>query len=206
MNKEKKADFKKFKNRLFILRYLGTAVLTVFLLVGSWTVLYGVFDSRHSLTAPLPAAADADVSVLQKKLAELGFYGGEASGAYDTPTSEAVRRYQLYLGLEGTGKADGATLAALEAEPDAGYGYDEHDIYLLARLINAEADDGTWLDMVSVGAEALRRISDPAYPETLAGVIFERGAYKCVDDGSIWAQPSERAVRAARDAMRGMLG
>jgi N-acetylmuramoyl-L-alanine amidase len=192
------------RSRFFIADLLY-AVLAMACIIAVYSALFGVFNGRISdisgnTAAPLSAA---DPSYIQERLSRLGFYDGVVTGVYDTATSEAVRRYQLYLGLDGSGKTDTVTLEALTVEPDNTYS--EYDVYLLARLIYAENAGGSWFDMLKTGAEAVRRINSGAHPVTLAGVIFEHGAYASAYDGRIWNVPTDKTIRAARDALRGML-
>ena len=51
---------------------------------------------------------------LQARLRQLGFYAGEVDGDYGERTELAVWGFQMQQGITATGKADDATLAALE--------------------------------------------------------------------------------------------
>lgn len=180
------------------------AVLSVIFIVTLYSSVYNVLFNKISGTADnLTSSGTADPAYIQEQLIKFGFYAGEITGRYDTETSEAVRRFQLYLGFEGSGRVDEATAEALSA--GAYDAFSEYDVYLLARLIQAESDSDDWFEMITIGAEAVRRLGSTEHPDTLAGVIFEYGAYDSAADGSIWNEPSDKAVRAARDAMRGML-
>jgi peptidoglycan hydrolase-like protein with peptidoglycan-binding domain len=67
------------------------------------------------LVALLPVSLRADETVLatQKKLANLGFYKGEADGQTGSQTSAAIRRYQIAENLKVTGELNRQTLAQL---------------------------------------------------------------------------------------------
>jgi N-acetylmuramoyl-L-alanine amidase len=191
-------------SRFFIADFIYS-VLAMTCIIAVYSAVFSLFNSGISgvsgnTAAPLSAS---DPAYIQERLSRLGFYEGGITGIYDMATSEAVRRYQLYLGLDGSGKADTVTLEALTREPDSTYS--EYDVYLLAQLIDAENAGGSWFDMLNTGAEAVRRIGSAAHPVTLAGVIFEHGAYASAYNGRIWNDPSDKAIRAARDALRGML-
>jgi N-acetylmuramoyl-L-alanine amidase len=75
---------------------------------------------------------------------------------------------------------------------------------LLARVISAEARGEPYIGQVAVGAVILNRISHPSFPHTLAGVIYQPGAFSCLTDGGINAAVADSAFRAARDAINGM--
>jgi len=62
---------------------------------------------------PLSLRADETVLATQKKLAQLGFYKGEADGQAGSQTSAAVRRYQIAENLKVTGELNRQTLEQL---------------------------------------------------------------------------------------------
>lgn len=62
---------------------------------------------------PLSLHADDTVLATQKKLAQLGFYKGEADGQTGSQTSAAIRRYQIAENLKVTGELNRQTLQQL---------------------------------------------------------------------------------------------
>ena len=62
---------------------------------------------------PVTLRADETVLATQKKLAQLGFYKGEADGQTGSQTSAAIRRYQIAENLKVTGELNRQTLAQL---------------------------------------------------------------------------------------------
>ena len=79
------------------------------------------------------------------------------------------------------------------------------DIQLLARAINGEARGEDYEVQVAVGAVILNRVKHPDFPNTIAGVIYEPGAFTAVSDGQINhpIDESSTVYKAARDAMNG---
>lgn len=79
------------------------------------------------------------------------------------------------------------------------------DIQLMARAINGEARGEPYEGQVAVGAVILNRVKDSKFPNTIAGVIYEKGAFTAVSDGQINTPISEGSTvyKAARDAMNG---
>ena len=59
-----------------------------------------------------------DVRSVQLRLTELGYYTGTTTAVYDTTTMAAVRRFQLYNGLDADGVAGSKTFAVLYAHRD----------------------------------------------------------------------------------------
>ncbi len=83
------------------------------------------------------------------------------------------------------------------------HGTDQSNINLLARIIHGEARGEPYTGMVAVGAVVLNRVDSPQFPSTIAGVIYQPGAFDAVSDGQINLTPSSEAYNAARDAMNG---
>ena len=83
-------------------------------------------------------------------------------------------------------------------------GYSSADFELLARTISAEARGETYLGQVAVGAVILNRIEHPSFPDTLSGVVYQRGAFSCLDDGQFYEPVADSAYSAARDAINGL--
>ena len=79
------------------------------------------------------------------------------------------------------------------------------DIQLLARAINGEARGEPYEGQVAVGAVILNRVKSSSFPNTIAGVIYQPGAFTAVSDGQINEYISEDSTvyKAARDAMNG---
>lgn len=79
------------------------------------------------------------------------------------------------------------------------------DIQLMARAINGEARGEPYEGQVAVGAVILNRVKDSRFPNTIAGVIYQSGAFTAVSDGQINAPISEGSTvyKAAQDAKNG---
>lgn len=84
-------------------------------------------------------------------------------------------------------------------------GGETSDIQLLARAINGEARGEGYEGQVAVGAVILNRVKHPDFPNTIAGVIYEPGAFTAVSDGQINHPIDETSTvyKAAQDAMNG---
>ncbi len=76
---------------------------------------------------------------------------------------------------------------------------------LLARLINGEARGETYEGQVAVGAVVLNRVKSPKFPNTISGVIYQKGQFSCVTDGQ-FNKPIDKestVYKAAKEAMSG---
>ena len=88
------------------------------------------------------------VTEIQTRLKNWGYYDGAVDGVYGSRTESAVRWFQRQNGLSADGQAGPQTLAALGLPTgESGAPQDSGgDVYLLARLISAEASpmSGRW--------------------------------------------------------------
>ncbi len=150
-------------------------------------------------------ASGETVKKIQRRLSDWGYYSGAVDGIYGSGTEAAVKKFQKKNGLTPDGVAGPATLAAIGLPSGSGgsSGGGSSDVNLLARLISAEARGEPYSGQVAVGAVVLNRIEHPSFPNTLSGVIYQRGAFSCLDDGQFDQPVAESAYRAARDALNG---
>lgn len=79
------------------------------------------------------------------------------------------------------------------------------DVQLLARAINGEARGESYEGQVAVGAVILNRVKHSSFPNTIAGVIYQSGAFTAVSDGQINVPIAENSTvyKAAQDAING---
>ena len=79
----------------------------------------------------------------------------------------------------------------------------DSNLNLLSRLVYAEARGESYKGQVAVAAVVLNRVSNPNFPNTIAGVIYQSGAFDVVKDGQINLTPNSTAKKAAQDALNG---
>ncbi len=148
------------------------------------------------------------VRTIQDKLKRWGYYDGEVDGVFGSQTRAAVVKFQRKNGLAADGVVGANTLRALGmsvsgSSSGSGTTSGEHDVALLARVISAEARGEPYEGQVAVGAVILNRIQHPSFPSTLAGVVYQPGAFTCMVDGQIDQPVAESARRAAQEALNG---
>ena len=78
-----------------------------------------------------------------------------------------------------------------------------NDQYLLARIISAEARGEPYNGQVAVGAVVLNRVKHPSFPNTISGVVYQKGAFTAIVDGQFNEPIADSAFKAAKDAMNG---
>ena len=152
-----------------------------------------------------------EVKDMQQELKNWGYYEGKVDGIFDSNTFASVLRYQRTYGLNANGIADENTLLTMGlghiVETGQAYAATKQasNEQLLARAINGEARGEPFEGQVAVGAVILNRVKNSKFPKTIAGVIYQPGAFTAVADGQIDVpiDPKSTVVKAARDALAG---
>ena len=147
------------------------------------------------------------VRTIQTKLKNWGYYTGAVDGIYGSATTEAVRYFQRTNGLTADGVVGPATLKALGMSSGSGSespsSAQSSEVELLARVISAEARGEPYSGQVAVGAVILNRVEHPSFPSTIAGVVYQPGAFTCMVDGQFNEPVAQSAVQAAQEALGG---
>ena len=148
----------------------------------------------------------AQVTLIQQKLKQYGYFSGTVHGIFGQDTYNAVTYFQRKNGLTADGVVGKSTAAALGISLTgsvAAAGYNESETYLLGRLVHGEARGEPYVGKVAVAAVVLNRVKSPSFPNTISGVVYQSGAFDAVSDGQIYLTPDEDSLRAARDALNG---
>lgn len=159
------------------------------------------FDRQETLSKI--GSSGKEVSAIQEALRDRGLFEADITGYYGTQTQAAVKKFQKQKGLSVDGIAGPATLSALGVSVGTVPKATEANVNLLARIISAEARGEPYTGQVAVGAVVLNRVQHPSFPDTIAGVIYQKGAFTAVDDGQFWENVADSAYNAARDALNG---
>lgn len=167
-------------------------------------LLIAVLSAVSAVAYSAYGSRGEEVREIQTRLAALGYYGGTIDGIYGTGTKNAVKRFQQDRNLTVDGIAGDKTLSALNiSDNDFSDGYSSADYNLLARIISAESRGESYVGQVAVGAVILNRIEHPSFPDTVAGVVYQPGAFSCLYDGQFDEPVADSAYSAARDALNG---
>ncbi|MBQ2664145.1 MAG: spore cortex-lytic enzyme [Clostridia bacterium] len=150
-----------------------------------------------------------EVTNIQTRLKQWGYYTGSVDGVYGQKTADAVKSFQRSNGLTADGIAGAATLEKIglptggSSSGGSSQGSSSRDVQLLAQAINGEARGESYTGQVAVGAVILNRVRHSSFPNTIAGVIYQPGAFTAVSDGQINLTPQTSCYNAARDALNG---
>lgn len=189
------------KRKIFVI--IAAALALVLIL--SFTLQAALGDRTLSRRASGP-----EVREMQVRLKQLGYVVGPVDGKYGRKTEQAVRLFQKEHGIRVDGIAGAATISLLKKLTGAStnhggkpVGVSSNDLNLLARAVNGEARGEPFEGQVAVAAVLLNRLKDSRFPKSIAGIIYQPGAFSSVDDGQINLPPGANAIKAARMAMNG---
>jgi len=167
-------------------------------------ILAGYFAVSNGISTLSQYGSRGDeVRQIQTKLKRWGYDIGNIDGIFGKKTQKSVMRFQANNGLTPDGIAGNATLTKMGISSNAATGSHEIDSRLLARIINAEARGEPYTGQVAVGAVVLNRVKHSSFPNTIAGVIYQPGAFSALDDGQWNADMYETPYKAAKDALNG---
>ncbi|KMT22814.1 spore cortex-lytic enzyme [Clostridium cylindrosporum] len=198
--------------------------LSLFLMLSLIVLFSGISitDYRKS-TGSVPVAiynvgsSSSTIKKLEQNLKWLGFFNGTPDNYYGYDTFEAVKKLQRDRGIKVDGIAGDKTLATLgissgssdkdtkpsDSNKEGSTSLSRTDELLLARAINGESRGEPYEGQVAVGAVIMNRVSDARFPNSVAGVVYQPGAFSSINDGQINADLEAAPKKAARDAING---
>lgn len=165
-------------------------------------ILACVFSESTAFALSKIGSRGTEVTNIQSRLKNWGYYKYTVDGIYGWRTANAVKEFQRKNGLTADGIAGPATLSKIGLPSGSSNTY-SRDVTLLAMAINGEARGEKYEGQVAVGAVILNRVRHSSFPNTIAGVIYQPGAFTAVDDGQINKAVQSSCYNAARDALNG---
>ena len=185
----------RYKKSLFL--------LLVFIMVFSVFVSYS-FSALNTQAVSKQGSVGDEVTKIQQKLKEYGYYTYKIDGIYGSRTKKAVEEFQRNNNLKVDGIAGAQTLKALGIKDEKSSSqYTQAEVTLLSRFISAEARGESYIGQVAVGAVILNRVQHPSFPNTISGVLYQPGAFECLSNGQVNSTIAESSKKAAVDAMNG---
>ena len=180
------------------------SLLTVFSIIS-----IRLTDNNDNIIEPVlsqQGSRGSEVRQIQTKLKQLGYYKGSIDGIFGSDTKKAVISFQRSCGLTADGIAGPKTLLYLglgSSGSGSSGGFSSNEIYLLAKVIEAEARGESYTGQVAVGAVILNRVDHSSFPDSISGVVYQSGAFDCVYDSNWVVEPSSTSKKAAQDAING---
>ena len=209
-------------------KFLAIGALTLALTASAAASVTAIAVSHERQTAETAIELSVDAAVLrqgskgnevkevQRRLKQWGYYSGSVDGIFGAGTKKAVIAFQKKNGLTADGIVGKATYKALgmndsynslngnsNSKPSSSGNYSSSDLYLMAKAIYAEGRGESYTGQVAIGAVIMNRLKSPDFPNTIAGIVYQKGAFTAVADGQINLEPNQTAYNAARDAMNG---
>ena len=120
--------------------------------------------------------------------------------AYEKQLEEQKARedYEKWLALQNSLKEDFTNID---------YEIQEGEAYLLAAIIQCEAESEPYIGKIAVGNVVMNRIKSTHFPNTLTGVIYQPGQFSPVASGRLAyrleAGVNEECIRAATEVLEG---
>ena len=185
------------------------AIISVLLII---FLLYNIFFTNNNILALSKyGSRGSEVTQIQTKLKRWGYYSGSIDGIYGSETLAAVKYFQRKNGLTVDGIAGDKTLKAMgimnssgnSSSSSSSSNSNSNNVNLIAKAIYGEARGEPYVGQVAVGAVIMNRVKSSSFPNTVAGVIYQSGAFDAVSDGQINMTPDSTAKKAAQDAVNG---
>ena len=81
--------------------------------------------------------------------------------------------------------------------------YNSDSLYWLSRIIYCESGNQVLNGKIAVGNVVLNRVKDSRFPDTIYDVIFQKNQFSPASSGSIYRDPNEASVIAAKLVLDG---
>ena len=200
------------KLKKHLLKRCSAVVMIILIAYFASEVYFNISNKKAIAQVYKYGARGEQVKLIQTKLKKWGYYKQTVDGIYGYNTYLSVKSFQRSNGIKADGLAGNQTLEAIGIVPSKSTSggaasskniTNDNDVVLIARLINGEARGEPYEGQVAVGATILNRTRDARFPSTIAGVIYQPGAFTAIVDGQINAKIEPSSTRAARDALNG---
>ncbi|NLB60810.1 MAG: spore cortex-lytic enzyme [Clostridiales bacterium] len=172
-------------------------------------LMFNALEISAQAAALRRGSSGSAVREVQTRLRNWGYYSYAVDGIFGSRTETAVKWFQRQHGLAADGVVGKQTANALGISLPASSGggssssTTSNEVNLLARVVYGEARGEPYKGQVAVAAVVLNRIKSSKFPNTMAGVVYQQGAFSIVADGQINLAPNETAIKAAKDALNG---
>ena len=138
------------------------------------------------------ASTDKNLEEIEKKLKEME--------AYEKQLEEQKARedYEKWLAIQNSGVEDFTTID---------YTLQEGEAYLLAAIIQCEAEGEPYVGKIAVGNVVMNRVKSTHFPNTITGVIYQNKQFSPVASGRLAyrleAGVNNECIQAANEVLAG---
>lgn len=151
----------------------------------------------NQMTLPLDAVIPQENALLNKNPKPLSSHikkdtdnNGDKSNA--TKHTKNTKNIKSDENLNGTKKT------TIKYAKKNTHSYSQSDLYILSHIIYGEAGNQSWDFQVAAGSVVLNRVKSKKFPNTIKGVVFQKGQYASTWDGNYNKTPSERSKKVAQ--------
>lgn len=138
-------------------------------------------------------------------------YAKDSKSTFGTTLSSAINKHIETLSYDNNTNVNRISLTSGVANTDIDvFSYatqqlyvTQDDIELMAKLVAAESIGEPYTGKVAVASVVLNRVSNPKFPNSIQGVIFQKNAFSCVKNNQIKSSPNEDCYRAVYEAING---
>lgn len=186
------------KDRIFVIRFLGTAFLILVLVLALLGfLLFHLFhhiDFTHSSSG---SGKDFSVvsSVQKSQDGDENIFDEEKTSSEENGTENDEKGSENEDAGETENEED-ADESSADETPQEDLSSNA-DVQLLARLIYAETGSSSDRAQIAVASVVLNRVNSDIFPDTISEVIYQHGQYSPTWNGSINNTPDEQALRNA---------
>lgn len=125
-----------------------------------------------------------------------------------SPTPRLLSTYELHVLKFEMPKSPAkpkhqVAVASIEEPTHHAKSYTDSDLYWLSRIVSAEAKGEPIKGQIAVANVVLNRVASDKFPDTIKGVIFARGQFSPVKNGSLYNKPTKDAIESAKKALEG---
>lgn len=131
-------------------------------------------------------------------------YTSEETGIYQLPdeSSELLDTALVNTSFEVVSEQNGWSMVTAESgyafirsqylvsAPVPKYSYSDEDLYIMAHVLAGECQNCPDEEQLYVGSVVLNRVAHPQFPNTIKGVVFQKGQYACTRDGNYYREPT----------------
>ncbi|MGL4990582.1 MAG: cell wall hydrolase [Sarcina sp.] len=111
------------------------------------------------------------------------------------PSTETVMARDLYVEFEPS--------MQVFKQNDVSLNISQDDLELMAKVVHAESKGEPFEGKVAVASVILNRVIDPNFPSSIKGVITQKNAFSCVQNGIINTIPNSDSYNAVMEAIKG---
>ncbi|WP_304458135.1 spore cortex-lytic enzyme [Alicyclobacillus sendaiensis] len=185
-------DVDELQGRLHLLGYYWGRIDGIF----GWKTYWAVRTFQYNFGLPVTGEVDMRTKIMLVKAtpnwnSKMDFPAG-ASGSSSGNS-----------GQPATASDTGGTLISGDGFTHGMDNLSASDLNLMAHVVYGEARGEPFEGQVAVAAVILNRLHDPKFPKSIPAIVYQPGAFDCVNDGQINLQPNREAMQAVIDAVNG---